>query len=100
MCKNVVRNHNPHNLRVSKRVCSSSIGCLEDDVAKYDSTCNVKYRGGNGTVGLINDNRVPTASAQNKKLGDLWTLLAPHYHMVYMDNKVYQGIFSTQTPSS
>ena len=28
-------------------------------------------------VRLITDNRVPTASAQNPKLGDLWMLLAP-----------------------
>ena len=51
--------------------------CLEDDVAKYDSTFKAKYRGENGIVRLITDNRVPTVSAQNQKLGDLWTLLAP-----------------------
>ena len=50
--------------------------CLEDDVAKYDSTCNAKYIGENGTVRLITDNRVPTTYAHNQKLGDLWTLLA------------------------
>ena len=50
---------------------------LEDDVAKYNSTCNAKYRGENDTVWLITDNRIPTTSAQNKKRGDLWMLLAP-----------------------
>ena len=56
-------------------------------MAKYDSTCNAKYRGENGKVLLITNNRVPTASAQNQKLGDLWTLLAPSCTRVFSTHK-------------
>ena len=51
--------------------------CLDDDVEKFDSTCKAMYRGENGTIRLITDNRAPTVSAQTQKFGDLWMLLAP-----------------------
>ena len=50
---------------------------LKDDVAKYDNICKAMYRGENGTVRLITDNRAPAVIAQKKNFGDLCTLLTP-----------------------
>ena len=44
---------------------------------QYDSTCKAMYRGENGIVRLIIDNKVPAVIAQKQKFGDQWTLLAP-----------------------
>ena len=51
--------------------------CLDDDVEKFDNTCKTMYRGENGTIRLITDNRAPTINAQKQKIGDLWMLPAP-----------------------
>ena len=59
------------------------LNCLEDDVAKYVSTCDAKYKGENGIVQLITDNRVPTVCALNQKLGDFGRFLPPSHYGVY-----------------
>ena len=51
--------------------------CLDDDVEKFDKTCKTMYKGENGMIQLITDNRAPTINAQKQKIGDLWMLLAP-----------------------
>ena len=70
---------------------------LKDDVAKYDNICKAMYRGENGTVWLITDNRVLQLLRKSKNLGIYGRCLHPLPYGAYGQQGVPRYFQQTNT---